>query len=265
MGAFIGEALESIGNQTCADWELLAVDDCAPDDGTRSIIEAFAQRFPVHRVEYLRHETNLGVSAARNTAIDAARGQFVAFLDPDDVWMPAHLERALSAFHKDPATVLIASPHLIFGNGTSISAEPACPIPDWKKRFLPSSLTTGNFIQPSAAVARRAAVIAIGGFDTSPEIQHIEDYDLWIRLAKTGGKFVILDQVGCAYRKHAAQATSDRFRMNQRQEVLFAKHQAFFLLHQGRLMEAAFSCAGSPKYLLKQFLKAFTRRLFSRG
>jgi glycosyltransferase involved in cell wall biosynthesis len=72
-GQFIGEALESVGVQTYTNWEVIAVDDCGPEDGTRGAVEAFAAKFPDHRILYHRHKLNAGVSAARNTGIRAAR------------------------------------------------------------------------------------------------------------------------------------------------------------------------------------------------
>ena len=88
MGRFIGEALASVGVQSCRDWEVIVVEDCGPEDGTEAIVRDFAKAHPNHRVEFIRHERNTGVSGARNTAIAAARGDFLAFLDPDNYWLP---------------------------------------------------------------------------------------------------------------------------------------------------------------------------------
>jgi glycosyltransferase involved in cell wall biosynthesis len=68
MGQFIGEALDSVGAQTYPYWEVIVVDDAGPEDGTRAAVKAFAAKHPEHRIDYIRHETNQGVSAVRNTA-----------------------------------------------------------------------------------------------------------------------------------------------------------------------------------------------------
>ena len=78
MGRFIGEALESVGKQTYTNWEVIAVDDCGPEDGTREALEFFAKQFPNNQIIYHRHEKNGGVSAARNMAIELSRGQYLA-------------------------------------------------------------------------------------------------------------------------------------------------------------------------------------------
>ena len=79
-GAFVRGALDSIGRQIHANWEVLAVEDGGPDDGTARAVREFAKNFPGHRVELLQHETNRGLASARNTAMKAARGDFFGTL-----------------------------------------------------------------------------------------------------------------------------------------------------------------------------------------
>lgn len=90
---FVEAAIDSVIAQTRTDWEMLVVDDCSRDD-TTAIVQRRAAADP--RVRLLRHERNGGPAQARQTALDAARGRFVAFLDSDDLWLPAKLERQLA-------------------------------------------------------------------------------------------------------------------------------------------------------------------------
>ena len=85
--AFVARAVQSVLDQTSPRWEIVAVDD-GSRDGTRAILERFAARDPRIRV---LHQENAGVSAARNAAMAAARGEYLAFLDADDWWYPDHL------------------------------------------------------------------------------------------------------------------------------------------------------------------------------
>ena len=87
MGQFIGEALDSVGARTYPHWEVIVLDDAGPEDGMRAAVEAFAAKHADRRVEYIRHETNQDVSAARNTAMSAAEGSVLAFLARKP-WMP---------------------------------------------------------------------------------------------------------------------------------------------------------------------------------
>jgi glycosyltransferase involved in cell wall biosynthesis len=84
-------AVDSVRNQTFSDWELLIVDDHSTDD-TRSLVEAWQAEEP--RIRYLVNERTKGPAGARNTAIDRARGRYIALLDSDDEWLTQHLERA---------------------------------------------------------------------------------------------------------------------------------------------------------------------------
>lgn len=234
MGRYIQEALESVAAQSYSHWEILAVDDCGPADGTDRIVAAFASKHSKHRVEWIRHEVNQGVSASRNTAIQAARGEYLAFLDPDDYWKPEHLRYAVEALTggvEDPDSYsAVTSPVETFREEQPerVSLCRFTPTMIWA---FPASLAMGNSIQPSAVVVRREDVLAVGLFDTDPRIQHVEDLDLWIRLAEHGCRFKFLETSTCRYRKHASGATADLKRMDERLRRLTDKH-AKFLVHQ---------------------------------
>src|SRR5438132_12765470 len=86
-------AIHSVLAQTFEDWELLVVDDGSTDN-----TETIAVSLQDLRICYLRHEVNRGLSAARNTGIRISRGEYVAFLDDDDEWLPKKLERELEVF-----------------------------------------------------------------------------------------------------------------------------------------------------------------------
>ncbi|MEU0131228.1 MULTISPECIES: glycosyltransferase family 2 protein [unclassified Streptomyces] len=94
VGAFVDTTLGSLARNTGPDIEFLLVDDCSTDD-TPAVIDRWADRLP--QAEVIRHESNVGISAARNSGIDAARGDFVTFLDGDDWYAPGHLDRLLHA------------------------------------------------------------------------------------------------------------------------------------------------------------------------
>jgi len=89
----LGRAIKSVLNQTFADFELIVVDD-ASTDNTEEVVRAFTDP----RIRFIRHEQNQGVSAVRNTGLKAALGDYVAFLDSDDEWLPQKLEKQLQVF-----------------------------------------------------------------------------------------------------------------------------------------------------------------------
>ena len=240
MGRFIGDALNSVSKQTYDNWEVIVVDDCGPEDGTREVVDSFAEMHGQHRIEYITHAKNLGVSAARNSGIDVAKGGLIALLDPDDLWRPEHLARSVDVFAEKPEVGIVAGPVEAFLD-YDINNRMLYPIREWQTTNFPASLACNNFIQPSAAIIRRNVLIEAECFTTDAKLQHIEDYDLWIRLAKLGVKFTFRDNVTCLYRKHANAATSDLQKMCQLHDALIHKHLTFFVQMQGLMQKNIFN------------------------
>ena len=89
---FIAQTIESVLAQTYTNWEMLIVDDCSTD-GSYEIAQEYAQKDS--RIKVLRNEKNSGAAVSRNRAIEASSGEYVAFLDSDDLWLPEKLERQL--------------------------------------------------------------------------------------------------------------------------------------------------------------------------
>ena len=95
-GRFISESIQSVINQTYTNWELLIVDDCSIDN-TDEVVFSFKDE----RIKYYRNEKNLGAALARNKALREARGEWIAFLDSDDLWSPRKLEKQISFMEKN--------------------------------------------------------------------------------------------------------------------------------------------------------------------
>jgi GT2 family glycosyltransferase len=188
-------ALASVARQSARPAEVVVVDD-GSSDRTAEVAAA-------HGARVVRHDDNRGVSAARNSGIEAATHDWVAFLDSDDEWLPRHLERVWA--HRDAHVLVAASGLWVRRRGRD---HHLWGVPGRRPRVLdsPAPLVHDDIIPLSAALARRDAVLAAGGFDTS--LTHAEDLDLWIRLLERGSA-VVLPEVGVVYRLHAAQATSD--------------------------------------------------------
>lgn len=96
----IGRAIQSVLNQTYRDFEIIVVDDGSTDN-----IGEVVKSFNDERIRYIRHEKNKGAAAARNTGIKAAKGEYIAFQDSDDEWLPEKLEKQMKVFATAPAEV----------------------------------------------------------------------------------------------------------------------------------------------------------------
>lgn len=102
-GKYIGEAIESVLSQDYEDLELIIVDDCS-SDGSREIIKEY--ELQDNRVSAIYHERNMGVARARNNALEAARGKYIAFHDSDDVWLPGKLAKQVELLCEDNNVVV---------------------------------------------------------------------------------------------------------------------------------------------------------------
>ncbi|MDZ7619371.1 MAG: glycosyltransferase family 2 protein [Patescibacteria group bacterium] len=223
---YLRDTLGTIARQTYASWEVVVVEDGEPD-GTEALVREFSGQAAGRRVLYLRHETNQGPSAARNTALAEARGEFVALLDADDLWRETHLEAAVDALRRHDADVAYSTA-LMFEDGTGHLIGLWGPTRERLKaapralRTFPGWLLHRNFITPSATVLRRRVFEVIGGFDTT--LRASEDLDLWLRGVRAGMAFVHVPGCHCMYRKANAGATGNLAVILCRQAYVLAKH-----------------------------------------
>ena len=135
-----------------------------------------------------------------------------------------------------PQADVIGSPINAFRIIDGKTVNDPIPFQKWQVGAFPDSLAVSCFMQPSATVVRREVVNALGGFDIDPLIQHIEDYDLWIRLVGNGCRFRFVNRMMCRYRKHPGAATSDMENMQRLHNYLIEKHSLFFIQSQTRMI-----------------------------
>lgn len=171
--AYLLETLASVFAQTWTDREIIVVDD-GSGPGTRSALEPCFDR-----IRYL-WQPNAGQSAARNRGAREATGEFLAFLDHDDLWEPTYLETALGYLDAHPGVGLVSvAMRTILADGTRTPRIARKRSPG--DRFSTRTLLEGDVGTLVNPVVRRDAFLAAGGYDT--EIHGPEDCDLWIRLS----------------------------------------------------------------------------------
>jgi len=169
--ALVAEAIASALAQEGADFELIVVDD-GSTDGTEAALA------PIRDQLRFLSQTNRGVSAARNTGARVARGEWLAFLDSDDIWLPDRLCAQMAFVREHPETRICQTGEIWIRNGVRVNPCNHHRKPDGDV-FLPSLQRC--LVSPSAVMIRRDLFEAAGGFDES--LPACEDYDLWLRLA----------------------------------------------------------------------------------
>ena len=201
--------------------ELIAVDNGSVDN-TVSIVSAVRDA----RIQIL-HEPRRGVSAARNTGIKAARGPFIAFLDSDDTWAPDFLSKLHAALCAAPDAVLAYCGWQNIGLAGPRGA-PFLP-PDYENPDKLVTLFAGCRWPIHAAVVKREAILAAGGFDTS--LANCEDYALWLEVAGTGRIIRVPEVLAFYHFGREDQATRNKARAAlhqlRAQETYLTKHPEF--------------------------------------
>lgn len=201
VAKFIGDALNSALAQSFTDYEVIVINDGSPD--TPELERTLAPY--MSRIVYLKQE-NGGVSAARNTGIRAARGSLIAFLDGDDVWLPNYLEIQVKRIQADPSIDVLYPNVLMFGDSSEDGEEfmTTCPSNGEVtfERLLRQECNVSN-----CSIVRKETIIRAGLFDES--LRSVEDFDLWLRVIKGGGRIAYHRDVLARYRRRQGSLTAD--------------------------------------------------------
>ena len=173
---FLRSSIESALKQTFTDLEIIVSDDKSTDH-TREVVRSFKDR----RIKYILNQGNKGVSAARNLGILASEGEYIAFLDDDDEWLPDKLQRQVEVLDKSKPNICgVYSNRLIIDKltGNIISDNPGA---GKLKGNLLYQLVIGNPIITPTVILRKRCLDEVGLFDET--MSYMEDRDLWIRLS----------------------------------------------------------------------------------
>lgn len=192
---FLAKALSSVISQTYTNWEALVINNYSTDN-TAEIVESFNDS----RIKLINFKNNGIIAASRNEGIRNSVGEYLAFLDSDDSWLPEKLEKSLKQLidgHFD----LVCNDEVLIENDKIIST--------WRhnpklKLSYNKLLFEGNCLSTSAVTVKRQAVLDVGLFKEDREFITSEDYDLWLRLAKAGNHFKFLPEVLGEHLKHSS-------------------------------------------------------------
>jgi glycosyltransferase involved in cell wall biosynthesis len=246
--AYIAEAIDSALGQTCKPFEVIIVDD-GSTDGTRELLVRYGA-LPGVRVILAEHQ---GVSAARNQALRASTGEYVALLDADDRWRPEKLTEQLALFSANPAAVLVCSDMELFGDKKGLYSTFAnCT---FHRGAVLNALIRENFVPTSSVMIRRSALFDAGLFTTDARITVGEDYHLWLRIA-SHGEFDFSAKPLVDYRVHVGQSSRNRVKNYASLCRMFRsllKDPTFVIAGPQRLMVYCRMLTAYGKYFIHRF------------
>jgi glycosyltransferase involved in cell wall biosynthesis len=254
---FITRAVQSVLDQTFKDFELLVVDD-ASEDNTGEVLKKISDR----RVKYIRLEKNIGAAAARNRGIIESKGDYIAFQDSDDEWLPDKLSRQMSVFKKE-------------GDLVGVVYTPVWRIKKDKSRYMVppenmrnleglirDELLNENFIALPSAIVRKSCFSVVGMFNE--KLPCLQDWDLWIRIsAKYHFKYInqpllnayySADSISINYKKliSAWELILDAYLRDFKKQRKSLSKKYLFIAHLENICE---NPGGCRKYLFRSLVE----------
>ncbi|MBI5833973.1 MAG: glycosyltransferase family 2 protein [Armatimonadetes bacterium] len=214
--AYLEAALESVRAQTWRDFEIVLVDDGSPEPVRPGVCDDLV----------LVRQANAGPGAARNRGIQEARGQLVALLDHDDLWLPDKLRQQVAWHDAHPETVLSCVDIATLGRPEA---------PTFLHRYHGATrlvtlddLLRENVLGTCGVMLRRDAALAVGGFDVAQ--RYTDDYRMWLELA-TYGQLAFIDEVLALYRVDEASLTGQGRKAGEWQTAELQVYEKFYAAH----------------------------------
>jgi teichuronic acid biosynthesis glycosyltransferase TuaG len=207
-GKFIKASIRSVQDQTFQDWELIVVDDGSTDN-TAAIIREL--QVYDQRIKYI-YQKNKMPAGARNTGIRNATGEWVAFLDSDDLWIDTKLEKQVHVLRETNVDVLFTDGYIL-----DESDQQLRPYDSLVGRFTGAELFKILFRHnriPVLSVLLKTSLAKRIEFDESPNVYGCEDWDYWLRCCKDGAEFVGLNDRTFKYRLHTTGVSSNILNMH---------------------------------------------------
>lgn len=215
----IVRAIQSVLDQCIGDTEIIVVDDASTDDTERRV-----RSLDDERIRYIRHETNRGAPAARNTGIRAATSDLIAFQDSDDEWLPAKLAKQMALFQAGGKDVDVV--YCGFWR-QSLNARTYIPEPQVKQRDgnILQQLLGGNFVSTQTLMLRRQCFEKSGLFDE--DMPRFQDWELAIRLARHFAFHLVDEPLVIAY-ETAGNISSNDAAGWRALEMILEKHNDLY-------------------------------------
>ena len=277
---FLREAIESVLAQTYQNWEIIFWDNQSTDKSSEIV-----NNYKDSRIKYFYAPSHTVLGLARNLAIECAQGQWLGFLDCDDLWLPAKLEKQVAIINEhglelglvyseveslieEEAKLTIMGGN--FAKQSSRKINQGCP-----SGYIFASMLRWNSIALVSALVRHAAFIHVGGVDS--ELKQAEDYDLFVKITYSY-KAIAINEVTCLYRIHQSNLTHAQLEKSYTESILVVKqflphldavaglriwqaNYAGYLFLNGRYKDGLLNLISSRRFLY--FIKKSWQKSFS--
>lgn len=212
--AFLRTALQSVVDQTYKNLEILIVNNNSTDE-TEAIVLSFNKK----NISLFNFHNNGIIAAARNHGIQHATGEFIAFLDSDDIWYPTKIEDCIHALETG-ADIACHGEFWVMHNGNrrEVMYGPA------KNATYKKLLHRGNCISTSTVVVRKSILQEVKGFSERKDFVTTEDYDCWMRIAQATRRFVFVRKILGEYLLHEGNASNSIMRNHFAELAVVASH-----------------------------------------
>lgn len=247
MAQFLGAAIHTVLAQTWSDFQYIIIDD-GSSDGTREVVAPFLSD---PRVEY-HYQENQGQTLAKNNGARRARGEFICFLDGDNLWLPHKLQMQLDLFRTLPESVgIVYTEQEFIDESGRVTGRPT--LTPYSGR-ISQQLLFENFVTFNSAMIRHDCLRKHGYFDES--LQRSIDYELWLRLS-AHYEFRYVPDVTTQYRKWSGQMSQD---LDRRFAVAMQIMETFIARHPQLLDPAVIRRARNHAYTARGRYKASKAR-----
>lgn len=209
---FISQTIESVQAQTYQNWEMIIVDDNSSDDSI-NIIESYISTDK--RIKLIKLKKNSGAAVARNKAIQIALGQYIAFLDSDDLWLPEKLEQQITFMKKNKIDFSFTAYELINENGKPLNISV-----DSKQV---GSFSYHDMLRKKATLGCSTVILWRSAFSdlNMPLLRTGQDYALWLKLLKSGKKAFIVSTILTKYRITPNSISRNKVKKAKRQWQIY--------------------------------------------
>lgn len=239
---FLGQAIESVINQTYTNWEALIVNDCSTDDSELIILDYMKRD---SRIKYYNLSHNSGAAIARNEGLYKSTGKYIAYLDADDLWLPDKLEKQTQFMKNNNVVFSCCDYEKIDENGQSLNKIIHMPKTITYKQLLGNTIIqTVGVIIDADQVNKELLVM--------PNVRRGQDSATWLKLLKNGITFVGQNEVLAKYRRVTGSLSSNKFKAIKRTWKIYREIEKLSLIQ-------ATTC------LLKWAFNACKKRIYLRG